>query len=512
MNKKVFLLARRNIVSLIAVLAFCRLPAQTLDSIAHHVLGYYGPYGGGQWENVLHLRDGSILFVHKEGINMQTTADVVGHEYYKVSRRGAVILDTLFVYDDDPPFFLFAKNPYGDDHLRIGIVRDSTMGCSFLQIFPFDNDLCFDSINEVFVLLADDVVIDPWKSCLINKENDLVFNYITACGDNDYNLHFACFGLDGTLKHENVLPYSPFSLRSIEGLGVFNESPREYYRWGLKAPAQGMKDQIYCYIFDSLFQHKETFTLKEASLSPETPQLMYNFGWQDCLLADGDDFIIGSRYVRGNTNGVCLARYDKQTLEQKDVVLFPSRPMIYSNSMDFGACPIGLGMDTEGSLYFSYNTQQPMLTDKGQIAVAKLDADFNVLWQRFCLEPEGYTRNGSLMTVLDDGGVAVCGAIWYRPEIFMLIVSDDTWDLPEAEAFVRPYAYWPNPAQDELHLQYSPDVTPTQIELHDLQGRLVRSQRNGLESLNLQGLSSGTYTMRVTLAGGKVFSDMVVKE
>ena len=63
----------------------------------------------------------------------------------------------------------------------------------------------------------------------------------------------------------------------------------------------------------------------------------------------------------------------------------------------------------------------------------------------------------------------------------------------------------------QTHLQYSLDTTATQIELYDLQGRMVRSQRNDLENLNLQGLSSGTYTMHVTLENGKVFSDKVVK-
>ncbi|MBR7023937.1 MAG: T9SS type A sorting domain-containing protein, partial [Bacteroidales bacterium] len=61
-------------------------------------------------------------------------------------------------------------------------------------------------------------------------------------------------------------------------------------------------------------------------------------------------------------------------------------------------------------------------------------------------------------------------------------------------------------------LHSPPDVTPKSIELYDLQGRLVRSQRNGLESLNLQGLSAGQYVMKVTLENGKVFSDKVVKE
>ena len=80
------------------------------------------------------------------------------------------------------------------------------------------------------------------------------------------------------------------------------------------------------------------------------------------------------------------------------------------------------------------------------------------------------------------------------------------------DALLRPYAYWPNPAQDELHLQFSPDAKPIQIEHFDLHGRLVKTQRNGLESLNLDGLTPGTYTMRVAMESGKVFSDKVVKE
>lgn len=89
---------------------------------------------------------------------------------------------------------------------------------------------------------------------------------------------------------------------------------------------------------------------------------------------------------------------------------------------------------------------------------------------------------------------------------------DGTLSVPDLEALVRPYTYFPNPAQNELHLQYTPDATPSQIKLYDLQGRLVRSQRNSLESINLEDLASGTYTMRVILEDGKVFSDKVVKD
>ena len=117
------------------------------------------------------------------------------------------------------------------------------------------------------------------------------------------------------------------------------------------------------------------------------------------------------------------------------------------------------------------------------------------------------------MTVLDDNSVAIVGNNIDCPEVFYVIVHDDgTIGIPEAEAFIRPYAFYPNPVQSELHLQYSPDVTPTQIELYDLQGRMVRTQSKDLENISMEGLPAGTYTMRVTLEGGKTYSDKVVKE
>ena len=98
------------------------------------------------------------------------------------------------------------------------------------------------------------------------------------------------------------------------------------------------------------------------------------------------------------------------------------------------------------------------------------------------------------------------------PEVFFLILSDEGLNVSETEASVRPYGFWPNPVHNTLHLQYSPDVTPKQIELYDLQGRLVQTQSKDLESLNMAGQPAGTYMMRVMLENGKVFSDKVVKE
>ena len=160
--------------------------------------------------------------------------------------------------------------------------------------------------------------------------------------------------------------------------------------------------------------------------------------------------------------------------------------------------------------------------------VTKMDIDGNVIWQRYW--DKYYQEYGmkvykplTIMTT-SDNGCLVSGYCYYsdiygsnryvnKSEFFMLkFFADGSLSIPEAEAFIRPYAYYPNPAQDQLRLQYSPDVEPKQIELYDLQGRLVRSQGAGLECLNLQGLAPGQYVMKVTMADGTAYSDKVVKE
>ena len=494
------------------LLATTWVHAQTLDSIAHHVQGYYGPDGGGQMENVVQMADGNVLFVFREGINFgsPTGADIVGSVLYKMSRHGGIVLDTLFIESSLPAYCLFAKNPVGDGNIRVGFTYDTINWNTFFQIIPFDNDLNFDTVNEVLVPLSDTFAGYFRRSCLINSENDIVLNYFDKV-DGELVSHFAIFGLDGTMKLENVIPYADVSVAAGGGFGVFNKTPLEYYICGRNL-GNNLSPFVQFHILDSLFQHKDQFIINDKTIISQNPPRRYNFGWNETIVVDGDDFVLCSRYEQGVRNGVCMVRYDKRTLEQKNAVFFESNPMITSSTSDYGACPIGMALDSEGSLFLAYMTQNPIAIDKGQIAVVKTDANFNIIWQRFCLEPEGYRYYGNVITALDDGDVAIGGNYICRNEIFFLIVNDDYDGMEEQGLIVRPYAYYPNPAQDELHLQYSPDVKPGQIELFDIQGRLVRLQRNSLERLNLQGLPTGTYTMRVTLEGGKVFSDKVIKE
>ena len=172
--------------------------------------------------------------------------------------------------------------------------------------------------------------------------------------------------------------------------------------------------------------------------------------------------------------------------------------------------PIGIVATSPDTIYYAY------MTDFGtpnQLALACIDAELNVRWTRYFLEQNSFHR-ATCIKVLENGYISVGSyKSWQNPGSISIVVFKDNYDALEEQGIsIRPYTYYPNPAQDQLHLQYSPDVKPTQVELYDLQGRLVRSQSEGLESINLQGLGAGQYLMKVMLEDGKVYTDKVLKE
>ena len=118
-----------------------------------------------------------------------------------------------------------------------------------------------------------------------------------------------------------------------------------------------------------------------------------------------------------------------------------------------------------------------------------------------------------------DGGCLVSGKVMYdinqeEADLFVLKINADG-SVGSDEILVEDilsYVLYPNPTQGQLHMQFSPDVQPKQIELYDLQGRLVHTQGKAFESIDMSQLPAGTYTLRVTMEDGKTYSDKVVKE
>ena len=149
-----------------------------------------------------------------------------------------------------------------------------------------------------------------------------------------------------------------------------------------------------------------------------------------------------------------------------------------------------------------------------RIIVTKTDADLNITWKRCFVDGQYYPTG---VKANEDGGCWVYGFVRQandveRAAFVFRINADGTVDVNESGIEVRPYCFYPNPAKDQLRFQYSPDVQPRQVDLYDLQGRLVHTQSGSFESIDLSRLPAGTYMLRVTTEDGSVYSDKVVKE
>jgi hypothetical protein len=149
-----------------------------------------------------------------------------------------------------------------------------------------------------------------------------------------------------------------------------------------------------------------------------------------------------------------------------------------------------------------------------KILVTKIDDNLHVTWQKqFLFDGQHYPVG---VKASEDGGCWVYGLIRQANEeragfVFKLN-AEGLLNLSESMENPHPYAFFPNPVKDKLQLCFFTDFRPFQVEFYDLQGRLVCTQSNTFEAIDMSQLPTGTYMLRVTLEDGKVFSDKVIKK
>ncbi len=489
-----------------------------------------------------------------EGCYFVAASDDKSHSYYesdsmaympmvyKVSRGGEILGELALGYEDR---YSMVNRLFEDPEdvrccLAVGFTHDNVLHYDRPFMAKFDHDM--NLVWQKEIELPDPYQGDIFVASIMDASNDIV----------------CCLGVTGlssmafcrlTTEGELVVINQPQCQCSsfVVNCGSFFEFRDGSGDYGkLVESYSGSLSQTY------LVRINRDLELVSSTLVPTTINDYTQSNYHEVALICNAPFIytnvplLDGSMVLGSSG--LMTRIDNQYNFQTDDVVAIVRFDPEGNPISYSATGQGeMGFENdsikaiqgstcmdlvgEDSFYFYHTVGTPGGLGYDWMncfVVTKMDIDGNVIWQRYWdrYYPEYGTKvyYPNFITTTSDEGCLVSGYCYYsdiygtvrygsNPEIFMLkIFPDGTLSVPETEAFIRPYAYWPNPAQDELHLQYSPDVTPKQIGLYDLQGRMVRSQRNGLGTLEMGGLASGTYTMRVTLEGGKTFTDKVVKE
>ena len=451
----------------------------------------------------------------------------LGDILYKMSPTTLTITDTLFVEDPEAPFYLFAPNPTGEGNIRANFEYVEACDSTFLRICHFpDDDLQINHDDDIVVPVCAGFAFGDYDSHMMDCHGDLIMKYTSISPNGSYNENIARFGADGTLKHQALLVENQTMV--VPKLRMFSESPLQYYQWKV-----GSNGNLDIWLIDSLFQ-KSTITINKMLsvepiiiVPPDTALAVYeylNFNFDTEVIPIGDHEILVATPYTQDTNydvlhaehGIAVLKYDIQTMQRKGLVLFNDYP-----GTDTYANCLGLKKMSDGTVYLLYRERG--YPEDSFIAV-KMGTNLFVEWKRFCKTNDILLKLGLPLyfpTLFEDEQGEERGIAWAGyannanddPLLAYFYLDHD--GIPasvENYIEVRPYAFYPNPAHDELHLHYSPDVQPKLVELYDLQGRLVRSQSNALESLNLQGLATGQYVMKVTMEDGTAYSDKVVKE
>lgn len=524
---------KKHLLLLVLALAASVLHAQYRDDLYsltyRDTTGYFfNVFNSMQQRDGNHIVEGYLLedIGNYEGV-------LLGRMCYKISPITHAVVDSLFMADTTWfPAFL-ARDPQGEGNIRAVFEYHGDCDSSFVRISHFpDNDLHTDPEGDVVVPVCEGRASNGRYGSLVDCWGDLVTTYYKAQTEMNGDQYIVRIGLDGTLKHQAMLVEN--HITDAGPLRVLKESPLQYYQWHYLSPLYD--NNLPVEVMDSTF-NKNTVILNRIlsrELVFENPYdtmlnvyeyeyLTINYG-TEVIPAGGDDVLVAAEYVH-DTNfyswtedlGVAVARYDLGTNQLKGYVVF--NDMHWYGSKGY---PLGLKMLEDGTVYFMYKEHG---YPEESVNIVKMDADLNVEWKRFC-KTWNISMNHPLdpPVVFEDGAGEEKGVVWCGQAIkdgdydhfgwvqFFLNHDGPVNDLSELGIQVRPYAFYPNPTKSELHLQYSPDVQPARIDLYDMQGRLVHSRNNGLESVNVQGLAAGQYLMKVTLKNGKVFTDKVVKE
>ena len=506
---------KKHLLLFVFAIVASALQAQNNDmySIMHNEwAGHTYSYAG-----VMQQRDGNFIIDGLVIENLENDINPLGSIFYKISPTSFTISDSLFIADTALTFCRSFQNPNGEGNIRSRFEYHADCDSCFLRISHFpDNDLHTNPDEDIVVPVCENYATGGVS--IVDCRGDLILQYYKQIDVLHHNAYKARFGTDGTLKHQALV----FENEIYGGgpLQMLKESPLKYFQWGFAETYSGSWQNLIVYTFDSLFQSNPIII---NSLINSPNEYLYVDGDTRVILADGDNVLVAAKYVYEVNHshpweyeyGVVVVKYDIRTLQKKGYIVFND----YQGNSNRGKC-LGINRMTDGTVYFLY--KEDGYSEDSFVAV-KMDTDLNVEWKRFCktdnliigglqespiLYNDEYGEEKGIAWLGDD--IRIGSNIYGR--IFLYLNHDGMVGTNEIGIEVRPYTYYPNPVKEQLLMQFSPDVQPAQVELYDLQGRLVRTRSKAFESIDLSQLPAGTYTMRVTLEDGETYTDKVVKE
>lgn len=447
-------------------------------------------------------------------------------ELKKISQDGVLLKRLTFGNDDTFSGIegLYCDPWHSDAFYAIGHVTRLEEQISKPFVMHFSEELELLDFKEVE--LPEDYHNFIMTRTLLTSENDFLF--ATSLGpQNAYHRLYMRIALDGTLTkiHEETEGCGHSIM--INAIFEFPEDNRfGEYRNSYWIPGYiTLKPRLFSFNDDFVFDTLHEYGNIIETLGDTVHTITNNAAANGTVLVFNDSILLFSdRALEDWHIGVTTYENDRSTLlfssdlegNIKNYLVIGSK----NNSTEFPIAFNAIDIDKNGDgIYHGCYSRDDVISYPfpNRLVITKTDDTLGVIWEKAYSYPSRFLE-ASYLLATNDGGCIVTGGAYNEAsdhyDLFVLKINSE--GMMGTEEFIvqdsRPYTYYPNPTHDRLCLQFSPDVQPKQIELHDLQGRLVLTQRKGLESIDISHLPAGIYMMRVTMEDGKTFTDKVVKE
>lgn len=338
----------------------------------------------------------------------------------------------------------------------------------------------------------------------LDTHNDIIGYYW-----NSNQLHFIRIGLDGTLKQdkeaEGIYPPAgrPDTTAYYMEAKLFNDAPQQFSLLG----AIGMNNYnwpLIGYTFDDDFNRidKHIYSLiKEGILA--------NGGMGEHITPfDEASYLLAARIQHDNNGYAGLIKFSRANHEPMQIQLFEGNDPYRLN-----VAPCDTKVLDNHSIYFTYLTH---VSTNNSVALVRTSPDLDRIWRVTLPEIPQQVFGGSRITVLSDGNI-VLGTTVYREDysktdLRIYIIHDSYDTLKENNKTERPFILYPNPVKDLLTLRFDDGAEPESVELYNFAGGLVATKCNTMETIDMNAITSGVYTLCVTLKDGTRYHEKIIKE
>ncbi|MBR5780545.1 MAG: T9SS type A sorting domain-containing protein [Bacteroidales bacterium] len=465
---------------------------------------------GHVWHNctrALETSDGNIIMM-EECIDATTDFSEVYTEsvnLLKISPQGMLIdsikVDFTATGSLDSPFLRIESETNSNVMGSLCLNDDNEL--HYTAVF-FDDNLSIT--NTIDIDLPVEGFTFPYKS-IVDDNNDMIIVSKKDGSDDTYIfIKMDIYGEIKTIKYSMSEKYKNLYITE-NPLYIHSNNPLSYGCYFIDGAGRTTIETV---ILDDNFEILDF--VKIVSYSVDGKKYVFDCTESEMLfLKDGN--ILMSSIVQ-ETQGwndelkeyIQLTKFNKE-YEIVDYVRVASRLIYGDEGLFYINSTKSILKDSQGNIYLIY------INTEGEYMISFINNYMELVWECSLEQTDANLTFLYDAFILDDNKLVVYGD-YVKFDVgyfgFCYMVTNNSLSVSENPNNIRPYSFYPNPANDVINISFSPDVNAEKVEIYGMDGKLYHEQNFNLETISVNSLSNGIYMMKVVLDNGTTFNDKIV--